>query len=109
MTNIEFIIRNAIFKLGSKWSFTIICGNQNHSFIKEIVKNIDRNINIICLNCNNMTQQEYKLQLSALKSTLEIVLIEGDKKGKEISTAYECGMYIGTIKAVISHLEELTK
>ncbi len=56
-----------------------------------------------------MTKQEYKIQLSALKSTLEIVLIEADKKGQEISTAYECGMYIGTIKAVISHLEELTK
>lgn len=57
---------------------------------------------------NKMTKQEYKLQLSALKSTLEIVLIEGEKKGKEISVAYECGMYLGTIKAVISHLEELT-
>ena len=56
-----------------------------------------------------MTQQEYQLQLSALKSTLEIVLIEGEKKGKEISIAYECGMYIGTIKGVITHLEELVK
>ena len=55
-----------------------------------------------------MTNEEYNLQLSALKSTLEIILIEGEKKGKEISVAYECGMYIGTIKAVISHLEELT-
>ncbi len=56
-----------------------------------------------------MTNQEYKLQLSALKSTLEIVLIEAEKKGKEISMAYECGMYIGTIKGIITHLEELTK
>jgi hypothetical protein len=55
-----------------------------------------------------MTNQEYKLQLSALKSTLEIVLIEAEKKGKEISMAYECGMYIGTIKGIITHLEELT-
>jgi hypothetical protein len=55
-----------------------------------------------------MTNQEYNLQLSALKSTLEIMLIDGEKKGKEISVAYECGLYIGTIKAVISHLEELT-
>ena len=55
-----------------------------------------------------MTSQEYKLQLSALKSTLEIVLIEAEKKGKEISMAYECGMYIGTIKGIITHLEELT-
>jgi hypothetical protein len=56
-----------------------------------------------------MTNQEYKLQLSALKSTLEIVLIEAEKKGKEISMAYECGMYIGTIKGIITHLEELTQ
>ena len=54
-----------------------------------------------------MTNEEYKLQLSALKSTLEIVLIEADKKGKEISMAYECGMYLGTIKGIITHLEEL--
>jgi hypothetical protein len=56
-----------------------------------------------------MTNQDYKLQLSALKSTLEIMLLEGDKKGKEISVAYECGMYIGTIKGIITHLEELTQ
>ena len=54
-----------------------------------------------------MTNQDYKLQLSALKSTLEIMLIEGDKKGKEISVTYECGLYIGTIKAVITQLSEL--
>ena len=55
-----------------------------------------------------MTNQDYKSQLSALKSTLEIMLLEGDKKGKEISVAYECGLYIGTIKAVITQLSELT-
>jgi hypothetical protein len=55
-----------------------------------------------------MTNQEYTQQLSSLKSTLEIMLIEGDKKGKEISVAYECGLYIGTIKAVITQLSELT-
>jgi len=54
-----------------------------------------------------MTNQDYNSQLSALKSTLEIMLIEGDKKGKEISVAYECGLYIGTIKAVITQLSEL--
>ena len=54
-----------------------------------------------------MTKQEYKSQLQSLKSTLEIMLIEGDKKGQEISVAYECGMYIGTIKATITTLSEL--
>jgi hypothetical protein len=62
----------------------------------------------ILTHTNNMTPQEYNLQLSALKSTLEIMLIDGEKKGKEISVTYECGLYIGTIKAVITHLSELT-
>jgi len=55
-----------------------------------------------------MTNQEYQLQLSSLKKVLENVLIEGKKKGKEISIAYECGMYLGTIESVISHLKGLT-
>jgi len=55
-----------------------------------------------------MTNQEYQLQLSALKKVLEDVLIEGEIKGKEISIAYECGMYVGTIKGIISHLGRLT-
>lgn len=54
-----------------------------------------------------MTQQEYNIQLSALKKVLEDTLIEGEIKGKEISIAYECGMYLGTIKSVISHLDKL--
>ena len=32
---------------------------------------------------------------------------EGEKKAEEISMAYECGMYQGTIKATITHLTEL--
>jgi hypothetical protein len=59
LPNIEFIIRNAILKLGRKWSFTIVCGNLNYSFIKNMVKDLDNNINIIRLECSNLTQQEY--------------------------------------------------
>ena len=33
--HIEFIIRNAIIKLGKSWSFTIVCGNYNHNLIKS--------------------------------------------------------------------------
>jgi hypothetical protein len=54
-----------------------------------------------------MTLADYKLELNALKKALQITLLEGEKKGKEISIAYECGMYIGAIKAVIQHIEEL--
>lgn len=59
LPHIEFIIRNAIQKLGSKWSHTIICGNLNYTLCKNISKDISENITIINLNYDNMTQQEY--------------------------------------------------
>jgi hypothetical protein len=52
-----------------------------------------------------MTQTQIKNQLTAIKNTLSYMLVEGDKKGKEISHAYEAGLYIGTIKATILELE----
>tara|TARA_R110002126_G_scaffold41357_2_gene120365 strand:+ start:989 stop:1162 length:174 start_codon:yes stop_codon:yes gene_type:complete len=52
-----------------------------------------------------MTTTEIKNQLTAIKNTLSYMLVEGDKKGKEISHAYEAGLYIGTIKATIQELE----
>jgi len=54
-----------------------------------------------------MTTQQIKNQLKAIKNTLSYMLEEGDKKGKEISHAYECGIYIGTIKATILELESI--
>lgn len=59
LPNIEFVIRNSIYKLGSDWSFTIVCGKYNIDYIKNIVEKIERNIRIICLNCENLSQQEY--------------------------------------------------
>ena len=67
LPNIEFVIRNAILKLGKKWSFTVVCGNLNYSFIKDIVKEMDSNINIIRLDCGNLTQQEYSNLLTTQK------------------------------------------
>jgi len=65
--HIEFIIRNTILKLGSKWSHTVICGNLNYDMISNICNNISENINIIKLNHNNMTQSEYSFFLTTLK------------------------------------------
>jgi hypothetical protein len=59
-----------------------------------------------------MNMKEIKLtenELNALVNTLKKALGEGAKYGKEISYAYESGYYIGTIKATISHLEELVE
>jgi hypothetical protein len=57
--HIEFLIRNAILKLGTKWSHTIICGNLNYQLVKNICRSISSNVNIIRINVNNMTQTEY--------------------------------------------------
>ena len=56
-----------------------------------------------------MTKKEIKDQLAAIKNTLSYMLVEGDKKGKEISHAYEAGLYIGTIRATILELEDILK
>ena len=48
-------------------------------------------------------------EIKALINTLQKQLNEGAKYGKEISTAYECGYYIGTIKATIQYLEDLVE
>lgn len=59
LPNIEFIIRNAILKLGNLWSFTIVCGNINMSFVTKLASTISKNINIIQLDYDNMTRNEY--------------------------------------------------
>jgi hypothetical protein len=59
LPHIEFIIRNAIYRLGSDWSFTVICGNKNYKLIQDICKKISANIKIINLKYDNISQQEY--------------------------------------------------
>lgn len=59
LPHIEFLIRNAIFKLGSNWSFTIVCGLDNREYIETVKNNINADIKIIKLKYNNLSQQEY--------------------------------------------------
>ena len=56
-----------------------------------------------------MTKQEYKTHFLNLKQALEVTLAEGERLGKEKSIAFECGIYIGAIKAVIEHIGEITQ
>ena len=62
----ELLIRNAIFKLGDKWSYTIVCGNLNYEFMKNICLQISDNIKIIKTDYDNLTQNDYSLFLSSL-------------------------------------------
>jgi hypothetical protein len=57
--HLEFLIRNTILKLGVDWSHTIVCGNQNYDMIFKIAESISKNINIIKLNFDNLSQSEY--------------------------------------------------
>lgn len=54
-------------------------------------------------------EKEIKDQLTAIKNTLSNMLVEGDRKGKEISYAYEAGFYIGTVKTTIKELESILR
>jgi hypothetical protein len=54
LPHLEFIIRNAIIKLGPKWSHTIVCGNKNYDYMNEMCKSISPNIKIIRLNVDNL-------------------------------------------------------
>ncbi len=56
--HIEFIIRNAIIKLGKDWAHTIVCGNNNYDFMTKICREISSNIRIIKLNINNIDYME---------------------------------------------------
>jgi len=59
LPHIEFIIKNAIIKLGDSFSHTIVCGNENYLMMKQMCDDISSNIKIIKLEKNNITINEY--------------------------------------------------
>lgn len=67
LPHIEFLIRNAIDKLGAEWSQTIVCGNINYDSICDIVKNIGLDIKIIKLPYDNLNQATYSKLLASLE------------------------------------------
>ena len=41
LSHLSFIIKNAIYRLGSSWAFTIVCGNINYDYIVNLKKNLN--------------------------------------------------------------------
>ena len=80
--HLEFIIRNNILKLGSKWCFTIICGNLNYDYLVQICNSISSKIQIIRTNYNNLLPSEYSRFLSSLEFWILL-------KGKQILICQE--------------------
>lgn len=66
LPHMELIVRNAILKLGSAWSFTIVCGNYNYSFISGMCDRIGRKIKIIKLSYENLDVNGYNNLLYTL-------------------------------------------
>lgn len=54
-----------------------------------------------------MTQKEIENEIASVSRMLELILVQAP--AKEVSVAYEAGMYIGAIKATIEHLNSLVK
>lgn len=52
-----------------------------------------------------MTQKQIKQRLEALEKVLNDQLAEGNRHGLERGTSFECGWYIGTIKAAIVEIQ----
>ncbi len=59
LPHVEFVIRNAINKLGSNWAHTVVCGKLNYGQLKQICDRISPNIRIIQLPFRNIDINTY--------------------------------------------------
>jgi hypothetical protein len=79
LPHIEFLVRNAILKLGKDWSFTIVCGNLNYDVIQNMALNISDRITVIKFDIDNLTPSQYNDFMTTLpfweKLTGEKILI----------------------------------
>lgn len=64
--HIEFIIRNAILKLGPDWSHTILCGNLNYDYMLDICNKISNKIKVLKIPYDNLSQSTYSKYLASL-------------------------------------------
>ena len=64
--HVEFLIRNAIMRIGSDWSYTVVCGNENYNFMISICNNISKNIKIIKTVNNNIPISKYNYLLKSV-------------------------------------------
>lgn len=65
LPHLEFLIRNTIFKLGSKWSHTVICGNLNYDWMVQLCSTISNNIKVIKTNYDNLYPHDYSKLLAS--------------------------------------------
>jgi hypothetical protein len=49
-SHIEFILKNAMLRLGKKWSYSVVCSSSNYNFMFSICSKISENIKLIKVN-----------------------------------------------------------
>jgi len=64
--HIEFLIRNAINKLGTTWSYSVICGTVNYEYVSAMCIKISPNIKVIKTNYENINTNTYSKILASL-------------------------------------------
>ena len=64
--HVEFLLRNAIMRVGNEWSYTVICGNLNYNSIITICNSISKNIKVIKTEYDNLCISEYNKFLKGL-------------------------------------------
>lgn len=74
--HIEFLIINAIYKLGPLWKHSIVCGNINYMMVEEICNRNKLDVNIIHLNVSFVTRKTY---CELLMSNTFWNMLSGDK------------------------------
>jgi hypothetical protein len=66
MPHLEFLIRNAIYKLKSEWSHTIVCGNLNYEYMRSMCNYISPNIKVIKIDYDNLSPYQYSELLGSV-------------------------------------------
>jgi len=66
MPHIEFVLRNAVIKLGDKWSHTVICGTRNSASMLQICSAISSNIKVVVMNYDNININTYNNLLHSI-------------------------------------------
>lgn len=67
LPHLEFIIKNAVYKLGSEWSQTVVCGDVNYEWMKILCQKINPNIKLIKLPYSNLNPEKYSELLTSLE------------------------------------------
>lgn len=62
--HVEFLMRNAIHKLGDNWSYTIVCGLLNYESMSIIAESIHPNIKVVKTPYENLFPSQYSTFLA---------------------------------------------